>query len=294
VAQATGIERTVEAVTEEAIVRAIESPAVERALVRVVRGPAVEEAVRGALGSPAVERALTDALDSELVDRVWQRLLASDEAQRLVERIAEAPEVRSAIASQGVGFLDDIRRELARAARRLDDVVQRIARRILGRRGALEPSDRAGAVSRLLAFAIDIGMLNALFFALSALVALVASIVFPGSATAPALAFGVGAWLLAGGLYMTSFWALARQTPGMRFLGIRIQAAEGGAPTVRSGIRRLLGMALATLPLGLGWVGLLTKRRGLHDRMARTDVRYEPLSRQAPWTGPEPEESVPA
>ena len=53
-AQATGIERTVEAVTEEAIVRAIESPAVERALARVLKGPVVEEAMQDAIDSAAV------------------------------------------------------------------------------------------------------------------------------------------------------------------------------------------------------------------------------------------------
>src|SRR5437764_5727493 len=75
VAQVTGVERTVEAVTEEAILRAVESPAVERALARVLKGPVVEEAMQDAVSSAAVERALTDALDSELVDNVWRRLL---------------------------------------------------------------------------------------------------------------------------------------------------------------------------------------------------------------------------
>src|SRR5215216_246025 len=116
VAQAARVDRAVEAATEEVIVRGIESPAVERALIRVLQGPAVEEAMRGALESPAVARALMDAVDSRLVDTVWQRVLASDEAQKLVERIAQAPEVRAAIASQGVGFLDDIRREIGRAS----------------------------------------------------------------------------------------------------------------------------------------------------------------------------------
>src|SRR5437667_8395326 len=67
VAGATGVDRAVEAVTEEAIVRAVESPAVERALIRVLQGPAVGEAMRGALDSPAVERALVDAPGGDLV-----------------------------------------------------------------------------------------------------------------------------------------------------------------------------------------------------------------------------------
>src|SRR3954464_2162597 len=173
VAQAAGVDRAVEAATEEAIVRAIESPAVERALVRVLQGPAVEEAMRGALDSPAVERALINAADSELVDTVWQRILASDEAQKLVERIAQAPEVRAAIASQGVGFLDDIRREIGKVARRVDGGIERIARRVLRLPQRTEPTQCAGSFTRLLAFALDLGALNLAFIALSALVAFV-------------------------------------------------------------------------------------------------------------------------
>ena len=56
-------------------------------------------------------------LDSELVDHVWDRLLASDEAQKLIERIAEAPELRAAIAAQGVGLLRDIGRQVRRLRR---------------------------------------------------------------------------------------------------------------------------------------------------------------------------------
>jgi uncharacterized RDD family membrane protein YckC len=285
VAQATGIDRTVEAVAEEAIVRAMESPAAERALARVLRGPAVEEAMEDALSSPAVERALVNALDSELVDTVWQRLLASDEAQKLVERIAEAPEVRSAIAAQGVGFLDDIRREIVRVARRLDDALERVGRRLLMRRRRTEPTDRAGLATRGLAVALDVGILNAVFFAVSALVALLASVAFPGEATAPALAIGAGVWLIAGSLYLISFWTLAGQTPGMRFIGIRLEApgsTEGiGA---RTAFRRLFGIVLAAIPLGLGFLGVIfsERRRGLHDLFAGTEVGYEALGRQAP------------
>src|SRR5688572_19997781 len=84
VAGATGIDDAVDLATEEAIVKALESPAVERALVRVLQGPAAEQAVQALMESPAVERALLDALDSELVDHVWERLLTSDEVQRLI------------------------------------------------------------------------------------------------------------------------------------------------------------------------------------------------------------------
>jgi uncharacterized RDD family membrane protein YckC len=282
VAQATGIERTVEAVTEEAIVRAIESPAVERALARVLKGPVVEEAMQDAIDSAAVERALTDALDSELVDNVWRRLLASDEVQQLIERIAEAPEIRSAIRAQSVGFLDDVRREISKAARRLDDVAERILRRILFRKRRAEPTDRAGLVTRGLAFAVDVGILNAFFLAITAVVALLASAIF--NATAPALAFGGAVWLAAGSLYLILFWTLAGQTPGMRFLGIRLEADGSTQIGARVAIRRLLGTALAAIPFFLGFLGIATsnRRHGLNDYIAHTEVRYEAVEPQAP------------
>jgi uncharacterized RDD family membrane protein YckC len=278
VAGATGVDRAVEVATEEAIVRAVESPAVERALARVLRGPVVEEAVGDALASPAVEAALVEALDSELVDRVWDKLLASDELQRLVERIAEAPEVRSAIAAQGVGLLDDLRREIRKAVRRLDDAVERVARRLLRREPRLVATDRAGAVSRTVAFALDGAALNGAFLALSAIVAFLAKTVFGAGdgAEAPAIAAGALVWIIAGSLYLTLFWGLAGQTPGMRFLGLRLEPPGRGGIGARRAIRRLVGLVLAILPLGLGLVGILVgdRRRGFQDRYAETEVAY--------------------
>jgi len=286
VAGLTGVDQAVGAATEEAIVRAVESPAVERALVRVLQGPAVEEAVQGALESPAVERALTEALDSELVDRVWQQLLASDEVQSLVERIAQAPEIRAALAAQSVGLLEDIAEQIRRVARRLDDALEAVVRRLFLRKRRAQRSDRVGLVSRAMAVGIDIGILNALFLAVSALVALFVSAVLPGAATAPAVALGAAAWLVGGGLYLTVFWALAGQTPGMRFMSIQVEA--GGSPRLgaRVAFRRLLGTVLAAIPFGAGFLGILfsERRRGLHDSIADTEVRYVSPGRIAPWS----------
>jgi uncharacterized RDD family membrane protein YckC len=294
VAEATGIDRAVESATEEAIVRAVESPAVERALVRVLQGPAVEEAMQGALDSPAVERALVDALDSELVDTVWQRLLASDEAQKLVERIAEAPEVRAALAAQSVGLLEDIARQVRRVARRLDDGVERAARRLVMRERRTVATDRAGLVTRGLALGLDLGVLNAMFFAVSAVLALVASVVLPGDATAPALAVGLGVWLIAGSAYLTFFWALAGQTPGMRFMNIHVEVGGSAELGSRVAFRRLVGAWLSAIPLGAGFLGILfsERRHGLADRMAGTDVVYLP-ERIAPWSQDNAREDVP-
>ena len=288
VTRATGIDRAVEVAAEEAIVAAVESEAVERAMARVLRGPIVEEAVQEALESEAVKRALLEAMDSELVDEVWRRLLASEEAQQLVERIAGAPEVRAAISAQGVGLLEDIGRTIGKVARRLDDSFERVARRIFFRRRREVPTDHAGAISRALAFVIDGVFVNLGFTAAVAAATLAVNAFGGGGGDASGLAIAVGstAWLAIGAVYLVGFWSLAGQTPGMRFLGIRL--SEGRLPPRRS-FRRLIGLWLSVLTFGIGFLGIVfgAERRGWDDRMGKTDVVYdERRPAPAPWSEP--------
>jgi uncharacterized RDD family membrane protein YckC len=293
VAEATGVDRAVQSAAEEAMVAAVESEAVERALVRVLQGPLVEETVQGALESETLKRALIEALDSEMVDEVWRRLLASDEAQRLVERIAEAPELRAAISAQSVGFVEDIGQTIGRTTRRLDGGVERVARRATFRKQRSEPTDRAGALTRGLAFGLDLLIVNLAFSGLAAIVALIASF-FEGTGNGLsgfALALGSAAWIGLGALYLVAFWSLAAQTPGMRFFGIRLGVDERGLPPRRA-LRRLAGLFLAGILFGLGFLGIVfdERRRGWQDRLAGVDVLYEEHEpAAAPWSRYEPQ-----
>ena len=288
VGKAAGVERAIEAAAEEAMVAAVESETVERALVRVLQGPLVEDAVNGALESETLKRALIDALDSEMVDEVWRRMLASEETQRLVERIAEAPEIRAAISAQGVGFIEDIGHTIGDTTRRLDGVLERVARRIVFRRRRSEPTERAGALTRGLAFGLDLLIVNLAFSGLAAILALIGSF-FSGSATGVsgfALALGSAAWVGLGAFYLVAFWSLAGQTPGMRFFGIRL-GVEGRGLAPRNSLRRLVGLFLAAIPFGLGFLGILfdQRRRGWQDRLAGVDVLYEDREpAAAPWS----------
>jgi uncharacterized RDD family membrane protein YckC len=288
VTKAAGIDRAVESAAEEAMVAAVESEAVERALSRVLEGPMVEEAMNSALESDAVKRALVEALDSELVDEVWRRLLASDEAQRLVERIAEAPELRAAISAQSVGMIEDIGRTIGNGTERADGIVERLVRRIFFRKRRSEPTDRAGIVTRGIGFGLDALIINLSFSGLAAIAALIAS-AFTGNGNGVsdlALALGTTAWLTMGAVYLVGFWSLSGQTPGMRFLGIRLDVAGRGLPLRRS-IKRLVGMTLAVLAFGLGFLGILfdERRRAWDDRLSGVDVVYEGDERRvAPWS----------
>jgi len=296
VGKAAGIDRAVEAAAEEAMVAAVESEAVERALTRVLQGPLVEDAVHGALESEAVKRALVEALDSEMVEEVWRRMLASDEAQRLVERIAEAPELRAAISAQSVGFIEDIGHTIGDTTRRLDGVIEGAARRITFRKRRTEPTERAGALTRLLAFGLDLLIVNLAFSGMAAIAALIGSF-FSGTGnglSGPALALGSAVWIGLAGLYMVVFWSLVAQTPGMRFFGLRLGVAERGLPP-RKSLRRLLGLFLAAIPFGLGFLGILfdERRRGWQDRLAGADVVYEGHeAAAAPWSTLDPVEQL--
>jgi uncharacterized RDD family membrane protein YckC len=286
VGKAAGIDRAVQAATEEAMVAAVESEAVERALVRVLQGPLVEEAVNGALESETVKRALVEALDSEMVDEVWRRLLASDEAQRLVERIAEAPELRAAISAQSVGFLEDVGHTIGDTTHRIDGAIERVVRRIFFRPQRSEPTERAGAVTRALAFALDVLVVNLAFSGLAAIAALIASAFAGDGVSGIALVLGGTAWFFLEAFYFVVFWSLAGQTLGMRFFGIRLGVEGRGLP-FRCAVRRLAGLILAGLAFGLGFLGILfdERRRGWQDRLAGVDVLYEgnePAA--APWS----------
>lgn len=296
IGRATGIDRTMQLAAEEAIVGAIESEAVERAMARVLRGPVVEEAVQGALESDAVKRAILEAMDSELVDEVWRRLLASEEAQQLVERIAGAPELRAAISAQGAGLLDDLGRTVGRLARRFDDELERIVRRVLFRQPRAAPTNHAGAVSRGLAFVVDAVFVNLGFTAIAALVTLAGN-AFGGSADGGsnfAIAAGSFTWLVLSAAYFVGFWCLAGQTPGMRFLGVRL---EGGRLAPGRAIRRVFGLGVSILFLGLPFLGILFReaRRGFADRIAGTNVVYEERRpAPAPWSQPSADDAAPA
>ena len=272
-AEATGIDRALEEIVAEAVVRALESPAAERAIAQ-------------ALESEAVERSLNRAIDSQMVDRVWERLLASDEIQKLIEWIAEAPEIRQAIAYQGVGLVDDIGAQIGRIARRVDVGLERIVRTVLRRQQREEPTEQAGLFTRGLAFALDGVIVNAIFLGVTGVFAFILQSIFnvEGGLQAPALVVGGLLWFTATSLYMVGFWGLAGETPGMRFLDMRLYGPEGRRLGFRRAAKRLVGVVLGAIPLGLGfWIVLFgEQRRSFADRFAETEMRYLPPRREAP------------
>jgi uncharacterized RDD family membrane protein YckC len=287
-AGATGVDRALDAAAEEAIVRALESPAVERAIVRLAKEGRLEEVIEAAAAGLDVEGMVKEAIESDAADRIWVEILASDKAQMLVQRVAEAPEVRAAIAQQGFGLISDIGRQISRLTEGLDDLLERFVHKLLPGQGDPEAeAEEAGFVTRLIAFSIDIALI---FGALSIGGAVVSAVIpfafgdgdgLPGWAIA---LLAVGGFLF-GCFVFVNFWYLVGQTPGMRFLGIRVIAEDGGEISYRMALRRAWALPLSIVVAGLGVLAILanSKRQGWHDRLAHTVVIYDENS--APWSG---------
>ncbi len=137
-------------------------------------------------------------------------------------------------------------------------------------------------------------IVNLGFSGLAAVAALIAS-AFTGNGngiSSAALAAGTTLWFILGGLYLTGFWSLAGQTPGMRFVGIRLDV-EGRGLRFGCSLKRLIGMTLAVIAFGLGFLGIFfdSRRRAWDDRLSGADVVYEANERApAPWSRLDPTE----
>jgi uncharacterized RDD family membrane protein YckC len=218
-------------------------------------------------------------------------VLDGPHTQRLIERIAESPEVRSAIAAQGIGLIGDLGYQVSKVTRILDFIGERIARRVLFRTKRSQPTSRAGFFTRVLALGIDAVIVN---FGLVALAAAVSAIgnalgITSGDVSPSAFAVGATLWFIISSLYLYVFWALSGQTIGMRFLDIRIEKEGEHRIGSKAARRRLVGFWLSAAALGLGFIGVLIRidRRGFHDRMGDTVVYFiDPTSPDAPHDRP--------
>jgi uncharacterized RDD family membrane protein YckC len=135
----------------------------------------------------------------------------------------------------------------------------------------------AGGVTRLAAFAADVGASWGLFTLGAAALAFAAQLVTGHridikSYQIATLLIAI-AWFF---LYFSYQWALSGRTIGMAVLGIRVVGADGAAIGPKQAVLRTLTLPLSFLFFGLGFLGILTdrNRRALHDHLAGTSVVY--------------------
>jgi uncharacterized RDD family membrane protein YckC len=279
VARATGVDRVMNEAVEEAIVRALRSPAVVRAIERALESHA-QDAERD---SEEVAQIVKRVLESDAAEGVWTEFLQSDQAQALVERIAGAPEIRAAIESQGAGLITDMGVRLTVITEELDDALERMVRK----RDPDSETNQAGLATRTVAAAIDLGLLFAGYSLISGVLASLFTNVFGASPSAIVVGVFIALGIIVGGAIYASFWALAGQTPGMRFLAIRLTYHGSRRITFGCAIRRVFAVILSLLPLGLGYLAILRdpRRRAWADRMTGTEVIYDDVLRSAPHAG---------
>jgi uncharacterized RDD family membrane protein YckC len=140
------------------------------------------------------------------------------------------------------------------------------------------PGDYAGFVTRAIAFAIDVAIIDLAAAIVAIVVGLgISALDVPDVVITITIAIGGLAYLACFVGYFATFWSTTGQTPGARVMGVRVVCAGGGETVrLRAAVVRLAGMVLAAIPLFAGFLLILIddRRRGLQDRLARTVVVY--------------------
>ena len=146
----------------------------------------------------------------------------------------------------------------------------------VGARAADRPY--AGLVTRTIAFAIDIAIIDAAALITGGIVALgLSALKLPDDVQVVLAAVGAALALVWGIGYFAWFWSAAGQTPGDRVLGLQVLRADTGRPIHMSrAIARVGALVLSAIPFCAGFVMILfdDQRRALHDRLVGTVVVY--------------------
>jgi uncharacterized RDD family membrane protein YckC len=163
-----------------------------------------------------------------------------------------------------------------------------------------EPVRYVGLVTRVVSWGVDELLINlvAVFTGLG--VALVAAI-FPITKNLRPLFVVIGGvvYVLWTASYFVTFWSATGQTPGARFMQVRLVTPSGGRVKPARALLRWVGMNAAMLPLPWGFVPIPFGRKGFPDWLAHTRVieasqlsiaeaRRQRLRRARDGSGPAP------
>ena len=134
-----------------------------------------------------------------------------------------------------------------------------------------------GLVTRIVAFALDAAIIDAVAVVVGVVCALALSLFnLPNDVQKLAVAAGGVAAVVWSVSYFTFFWSTTGQTPGNRVMSIEVRGVKGERLSVRRAFVRVLLLPLSVIPFGAGlWLILVDRRRrALHDQIARTVVVY--------------------
>ena len=248
---------------------ALAGPLPEEIARSLVRHRVIERIVRELAATGELERLIERSLGSAETLELTDRVLASDEMQRVLQNVASSPELRRAVTRQSAGLADDVVAGVRRSANRFDESIARPAQR--------RQPVYGGIATRAVALAVDALAALSIFVLGSAVVALIASLV--GGIRPHWLAGSLlgAAWILVAGGYFVLFWSAAGQTPGMRLMRLHVRRARGGGLSLGRSVVRTIGLALAIVPLFVGFLPALfdERRRALPDYLAGTVVLHD-------------------
>lgn len=91
----------------------------------------IQRGLRRALDGDGARQLVDSFFDSGLFDHFVDRLLASESLWHLVDEIADSPAVTAAITQQSLGFADQVGDQVRSRTRRADDVLERVAHRLI-------------------------------------------------------------------------------------------------------------------------------------------------------------------
>ncbi len=128
-----------DAVVDRALAQLERSGVAQRIVDRLLDDGTVEQIAQRVLAGPEVERVLVAALEGPLVEEAVSQLLENQAVWVLVDEIARSPSVTEAIAHQGTGFVDQVAERARDRSRHADALLERVARRLVGRRGESDP-----------------------------------------------------------------------------------------------------------------------------------------------------------
>ncbi len=136
----------------------------------------------------------------------------------------------------------------------------------------------AGAVSRLVAFALDVGVSWGVYTLAAVLIADAIKLVTGHTYNLDKHPLVAGiTWLVWEFIYFSYQWAVSGKTLGMATFGVQVVTKEGAPIGGRTAALRTIGLGLTLLTFGIGFLGIVyqRERRALDDFVAGTAVVYD-------------------
>lgn len=150
-----------------------------------------------------------------------------------------------------------------------------MTRRIRDVRAADLQGTRAGAVSRLLALAVDVGVAWGIFIVGFAAAGLVWDFLHSGSvqlgSPGPYLTAAIASLVFV--LLLVFGWSTTGRSVGKQVMGLRVVTVDAGRLRVRSAALR--AVAYVVFPIGGVWVVFSRRNASLQDRLCGTVVVYD-------------------